>query len=381
MANIRHAEPKKTGDVQSNLLYSFIGYGVAMGAIFPVFTRYFVDWKPGMMGWFVISCLLAGVLVGYLNYRLMNNFLRARLGRIHTVVRAIGEGDFSQRCEVHAHGVIGEIIASINDMAQRLSVSIGEIAQSALQLSEGAQHLSEIMKTSDTSLRHQRAETAQLSAAINELASSIQQVAVSATQAAEAAHQANEDTVSGQKIVYHTIQSINHLAEEVEKTAQVIKRLELDSEKIGSVLDVIRSITEQTNLLALNAAIEAARAGEHGRGFSVVADEVRTLSKRTQESTQEIRHMIEQLQSATKNAVLVMEAGRSQAQSSVQHAAQADESLRAIALAVHTITEKSHQIASAAETQNSTAGEVSRNSDNIMASSDKAAELAEQTST
>jgi methyl-accepting chemotaxis protein len=155
------------------------------------------------------------------------------------------------------------------------------------------------------------------------------------------------------------------LAKDVEEVADVIQKLESDSNNIGGVLDVIRGIAEQTNLLALNAAIEAARAGEQGRGFAVVADEVRTLAQRTQQSTEEIQHMIEQLQSGANNAVQAMKLGRDRAESTVQQAMQAGESLDAIKAAVGTITDMNTQIASAAEEQSAVAEEVNRNIINI----------------
>lgn len=368
-------------EVQSNLLYSFIGFGLAMGAVFPVFTQFFVEWRPGYAIWFVISCLLAGTVVGVINFQLMNRFLRKRLGKIDIVVRAIGDGDFTQSCNIEAHGVVGEIVAGIDAMVVKLRTTVAAIKHSAAQLSDGAQQLSDTVHASDQGLQQQRAETQDLATAIGELAHATQGVASSATQAVEAAFQANEDTRDGHHVVSQTIQSINHVADEVEKAAQVIRNLESDSEKIGRVLDVIRAITEQTNLLALNAAIEAARAGEHGRGFSVVADEVRTLASRTRESTQEIKQMIEQLQMATTNAVTVMETSCTQARSSVELAAKTDESLKAIAAAVNTITDKNKQIASVADAQNSTAEMLHRNSDHILSGTDKAAALAQQATT
>lgn len=363
---------------QIHLQFWFVVFGLIMGAIFPFFASIFVQFKSGMLVWFVVSCLAAGAIVGLINYRLVNNVLMRRLTAISTVVRAIGDGDFSQRCDIQAQGVIAEIVSGINDTSARLSKVVGHIAATARNLAEGSERLVTIIGTANTDVRDQQSETKYLVGAMDGLVTSIQQVALSAAQAAEAAHQANDDTAAGQQVISTTIQSINQLAGEVERTGQVIKQLESDSEKIGGVLDVIRGITEQTNLLALNAAIEAARAGEHGRGFSVVADEVRTLAQRTQESTLEIRHMIEQLQSATKNAVTVMEGGRTQAHASVQHAAKADESLCAIASAVKTITDKNSQIAGAAETQNSTAGAVSRKTETILASTEKAARHAQE---
>ena len=167
------------------------------------------------------------------------------------------------------------------------------------------------------------------------------------------------------EVVTQTKQAIGILAEEVEKATQVIHELETESDNIGSILDVIRDIADQTNLLALNAAIEAARAGEQGRGFAVVADEVRSLASRTQDSTQQIKAMIERLQSGANNAVTVMETGRTQAQLSVQQAMQAEDSLAVITKAVGTINEMNMQIASAAEEQSSVSAEINRNIHNI----------------
>ena len=193
----------------------------------------------------------------------------------------------------------------------------------------------------------------------------VQEVARNTDDAARAAQEAGTETQAGTVVVQQTIHAINELAREIESSAIVIQQLETDSEEIGSVLDVIKGVAEQTNLLALNAAIEAARAGEQGRGFAVVADEVRNLAMRTQESTRQIQEMIERLQQRAQSAVQAMEHGREQAKRSVQQAAHTDESLSKISIAVDTIASMNHQIAAAAEEQSAVAEEINRNIVNI----------------
>ncbi len=219
----------------------------------------------------------------------------------------------------------------------------------------------------------QKDEVDKVATAMTEMSATVHEVARNATEAAEAAQRADEETTKGKMVVSQAIEAIDLLANEVNDAAQVIHRLEQDSDEIGAVLDVIRGIAEQTNLLALNAAIEAARAGEQGRGFAVVADEVRTLAQRTQQSTQEIQNMIERLQSGAQDAVKAMEQGRSRAQVGVEQAAEAGTSLETIAQAVGTISDMNTQIATAAEEQSVVAEEINLNIVSISDMADKIA--------
>jgi methyl-accepting chemotaxis protein len=210
------------------------------------------------------------------------------------------------------------------------------------------------------------------------MAAAVQQVAGSASQAAEAAREADSESVNGQAVVEQTIDSINRLADDVNRSAEVIASLDSDADQIGTVINVIRDIAEQTNLLALNAAIEAARAGEQGRGFSVVADEVRTLATRTQQSTDEIQRMIESLQNGARRAVTEMQNSQAQSQDTIVQADTARSSLQQITHSVSTITEMNTQIASAAEEQTAVADEISQSVQQIADIADKATHNAEE---
>jgi len=207
---------------------------------------------------------------------------------------------------------------------------------------------------------------------VEEMVASVQNVSNNANSASEAATEADRAAKDGREIVEKTVASINGLAEEVERAGEVIRKLESDTENVGTILDVIKGIAEQTNLLALNAAIEAARAGEQGRGFAVVADEVRTLASRTQDSTQEIQKVIEELQTAARSAVEVMGQSKVRAQTSVDQAAQTGESLAAITERVEAITEMNIEIAAAAEEQERAAHSIKENVMGIKETSETA---------
>jgi len=362
-----------------NLLIASIGFGLAMGASFPVFAQFFVDWKEGMFTWFVAGCLIAGVALGAANYWLVNVILLQKLRRISEVANAISRNDVSHHCNMESHDLIGEIITSFNRMAENLRKMIGEISGATTQLASAAEEMSAVTDEASKGVQQQQAEIEHVATAMNEMTATVQEVAQNAASAAQSAQAADSDARAGALVSTEALAGIECLVSEVEKAAGVIHRLEQESENIGMVLDVIRGIAEQTNLLALNAAIEAARAGEQGRGFAVVADEVRTLASRTQQSTQEIQEMIERLQAGAVDAVKVMEEAQNMATTSSEQVEKAAESLGEIAGAIATINDMNTQIASAAEEQSAVAAEINANVANIRDVSDQTAAGAQQT--
>jgi methyl-accepting chemotaxis protein len=225
--------------------------------------------------------------------------------------------------------------------------------------------MSTVTRQTSEALRDQRSETEMVATAIHEMSATAKEVASSIAHTATASGEANEQTMGGSRIVKQSIDQINRLAKQIDTSSEAISAVEQYSSAISGVLDVIKGVAEQTNLLALNAAIEAARAGEQGRGFAVVADEVRTLAGRTQDSTTEINQMIENLQKNAKSAVQAMEESRQQAKGVVGQAENANAALNAISKSVAKIDQMSSQIATAAEEQSLVTDEMNRNIDHI----------------
>ncbi|MEH6651997.1 MAG: methyl-accepting chemotaxis protein [Motiliproteus sp.] len=273
----------------------------------------------------------------------------------------LAAGDFSQSIDHNSADEIGKLANSSRQLQNNMIDIISTLTTAAQQASDAAHHLADTSSKARATVYDQQSQTEQVAAAINEMTATVHEVAQHAQNGADSAREADQQARAGHAVVSETITSINTLAEEVERASSVIEALAQDSNSIGGILDVIRGIAEQTNLLALNAAIEAARAGEQGRGFAVVADEVRSLAKRTQESTEEIQQMIEKLQSGATDAVSVMESGRSQAKQSVDKAAETGEALASIEQAISLISDMNIQIASAAEEQSSVAEEINQN--------------------
>ncbi|MGA7799974.1 MAG: methyl-accepting chemotaxis protein [Gammaproteobacteria bacterium] len=362
-----------------NLFVASVGLGLGVGALFPVYAGYFVDWHPGMKGWFVAGCLVAGMAVGALNYWLVNVILLGKLRRISEVATAISHNDISHTCTLTSDDLIGEIVISFNQMAENLRDMIGQISGATTQLASAAEETSAVTDEASRGVQHQQSEIEHVAAAMDQMTASVQEVARHTAKAAESAQQADDEAKSGAFVATEAIGGIDTLVNGMERAVGVVQKLEKQSENIGVVLDVIRGIAEQTNLLALNAAIEAARAGEQGRGFAVVADEVRTLASRTQHSTQEIQEMIEGLQGGAADAARVMGEARDNAQSSADQVEKAAESLGAIAGSVAAINDMNAQIASAAEEQSAVAAEIGTNVANIHRVTEQTAAGAQQT--
>ena len=242
---------------------------------------------------------------------------------------------------------------------------IGDVQQTSQQVRESTSATSHEANQAASRVQLQLQELDQLAAAMNEMASTAEDVARNAQAAAQAAVAAHDQTESGVALVLRSTGAINGLAEEMNTTGQAINELSTLSHSIESILSVITSIADQTNLLALNAAIEAARAGESGRGFAVVADEVRSLASRTQQSTQEIRLMIDQLQAGVRQAQMRMQQSRDAASKTAEDANAANETLGRIREAIYRINDMNLQIAAAAEQQSATSEEINRNTTNI----------------
>ncbi|MCG8428965.1 MAG: methyl-accepting chemotaxis protein [Chromatiales bacterium] len=310
-------------------------------------------------------------------------YIRKCFGPLETAVytlEKIAEGDLTHHVESKCNDEIGKLMDSMETMVVSLREIITKFRNMGGNLNQAATEMQNIATTTTSGIERQTAETEQVATAMHEMTVTVQDVARNAEEAARAASEADSDANGGREVVQKTIDSIKTLSNDIYNATEVIQKLQNESNNIGSVLDVIRGIAEQTNLLALNAAIEAARAGEQGRGFAVVADEVRTLASRTQQSTQDIQKMIEKLQEGANNAVATMEHSLAQVSSSVDQANQTGTSLDTITSAVSTINEMNVQIASAAEEQRMVTEEINRSIDNIKNISEESAEGARETS-
>ena len=318
-----------------------------------------------------------GLLIAALLARSIVRSIRVAAEAMHDI--AAGEGDLTRRLEASGRNEVADLARAFNQFADKVRRLVSEVAGSTAQVAASAEEMSAITDGFNRDVSRQRDEIEQVATAMNEMTATVQDVARNAAQAAESAKSADLEAQQGQLVVQQTVSSIEGVSAEVARTASAIQRLETDSQSISKVLEVIRGVAEQTNLLALNAAIEAARAGEQGRGFAVVADEVRTLASRTQQSTIEIQQVIEQLQSGARDAADVMNQGREQVDNSVMQAQQAGTSLLRITNAVTSISDMNVQIASAAEQQSAVSDEISKNVVNINHIADRVTESAGQT--
>jgi methyl-accepting chemotaxis protein len=307
-------------------------------------------------------------------------YLFQDLGRVASALNDIahGEGDLTVQIQTRSQDEVGQLARSFNQFVARLHGIVSRLREVGQQLAEQSRSQAAGAQARSQQVRQQQDEIVMVATAVTEMASATQEIAGNAEFAATTSGEAVKLAVAGQSQVGQSQRSITGLADEVADASQIIHELDAHAQKISGILATISGIAEQTNLLALNAAIEAARAGEQGRGFAVVADEVRVLSKRTHDSTDEIQQMIETLQQTTRRAVSGMETSRQLAGTSVEDAESANQSLSRINEAIGTISDMATQIAAAAEEQTSVTGEISRNTENIRHVSQELAEQAQE---
>ncbi|GHG00383.1 methyl-accepting chemotaxis protein [Thalassotalea marina] len=292
-----------------------------------------------------------------------------------------GDGDLTRQLDARGNDEISGFSHFFNAFISKIRRSLHDVADNAQHVMQGADIVSQTSEQNNRVIQQQNDNTTQVAAAMEQMTANIREVSNNALSAEQAAKQAKINTESGKSVVTNTIKSIEHLSQEVDRVSVVINKLAADSQNIGAVLDVIRSIADQTNLLALNAAIEAARAGEQGRGFAVVADEVRTLASRTGQSTDEIQMMIEKLQNGATEAVNAVQSSQTTSVQTVENAQQADAALSEINNLIEVISDMNSQIARATEQQSNAADEVNLRINELATMTDESAKMTEKLNT
>ncbi|MDU9021491.1 methyl-accepting chemotaxis protein [Pseudomonas corrugata] len=327
----------------------------------------------------LIGAAALALLFGVIAALLITRQIVVPLGQTLQVAERVAAGDLSHNLISERRDEMGQLQRAMQSMTVSLRQLIGGISEGVTQIASAAEQLSAVTEQTSAGVNSQKVETDQVATAMHEMTATVQEVARNAEEASEAAVAADQQAREGEKVVGEAIAQIERLAEEVGHSTNAMSDLKRESDKIGSVLDVIKSVAQQTNLLALNAAIEAARAGEAGRGFAVVADEVRSLAQRTQKSTEEIEELIVGLQNGTEQVATIMDNSRSLTDSSVELTRRAGGSLENITRTVSAIQSMNQQIAAAAEQQSATAEEINRSVLNVRDVSEQTSAASEET--
>lgn len=319
----------------------------------------------------IIGSSALALLVGLIASWVITRLIVAPLRSVIRVAQQIASGDLSATVEVTRRDEIGQLMQAMQQMGAGLSSIVSGLQAGIEQLASSAQSLSAVTEQTNLEVSSQKEETEQVATAMNQMTATVHDVARNAEEAAQAAQTADGKVESGQQVVRQSMARIEQLADSATSASSSIESLSAEIQNIGTVLSVIKSVAEQTNLLALNAAIEAARAGEQGRGFAVVADEVRALAKRTQQSTEEIERLVSALRSAAQSSVQQIQNSGELVKLAVSDALQTESALGSIAAAVSLIQQMNQQIAAAAEEQSSVAEEINRSVTSIRASADQ----------
>lgn len=327
----------------------------------------------------IIFIVLAALLTVFLAWILTNSIVRPIREAVEATER-VATGDLTQPIRATGKDEPARLLTALAKMQNQLRDTLQGIVSSSTQLASAAEELNAVTEDATRGLQRQDDEIQQAATAVNEMSAAVDEVASNAVSTSEQSRATSDTAVEGQQQVVRTVASIDKLSGTIQATANEVQELAEKAKNISRVLDVIRAIAEQTNLLALNAAIEAARAGEQGRGFAVVADEVRALAHRTQQSTSEIEEMIGSIQQGTERSVEAMNMSKTMAGSTLEQADAAGKALEVITAAILQINERNLVIASAAEEQAQVAREVDRNLVNIRDLSTQSAAGAEQTS-
>ncbi|MGP9825568.1 methyl-accepting chemotaxis protein [Ectopseudomonas khazarica] len=334
--------------------------------------------RKASSGLIVVAAALA-LLFGLAAAIIISLVIVRPLKRVIALAESVAGGDLSVHLEQDRRDEIGQLLAAMQRMAGNLRDMVGRLQGGVAQISNSAQSLSATAERTRQGVNGQKLETDQVATAMSEMTATVHEVARNAEAAAASTEQADQRVGNGSQVVRQTLQRIEQLARAMDNTTASIQRLSQDTQRIDAVLEVIKSVAEQTNLLALNAAIEAARAGEQGRGFAVVADEVRALAKRTQQSTAEIESLISALREGSRRAVADMEQSAGLVEKTVDDASQTEVALVAIAEAVTLISEMNQQIAAAAEQQTAVAEEINRSVTSIRDIADQSATAMDET--
>ncbi|WNW14319.1 methyl-accepting chemotaxis protein [Pseudomonas sp. DTU_2021_1001937_2_SI_NGA_ILE_001] len=330
----------------------------------------------------MVITLIAVALIGTVVLAwLLVGSITAPMSDALQIAQRIAGRDLSEKIEVQGQDEAARMLAALVQMQDNLRETLGHIADSSTQLASASEEMTAVTDESSRTLVRQNDEVNQAATAVTEMSAAVDEVARNASEAADASRRTQGLAGTGMQNVTRTLSAIRDLTGNVQSTTEQVQNLSARAQDISKVVEVIRSIAEQTNLLALNAAIEAARAGEQGRGFAVVADEVRALAHRTQQSTQEIEQMIGGIQTDSVQAVQAMEHSQRMASSSTEVAQQANESLEQIAEAIAVINERNVLIATAAEEQAQVAREIDQNIISIRDLSTQTAAGANQTAT
>ncbi|MBU0689532.1 MAG: methyl-accepting chemotaxis protein [Gammaproteobacteria bacterium] len=366
---------KKSPSILKQLKYSFLGFGLLMGLIFPFYANFFVEWKPGMLGWFITGCIVAGITIGISNHMLLEWLLIGKLRKVAVAAERIQSGDLREGCGIRSADTVGEITGGFDAMASGLRDTLSGMTASANTVEATAREIGDSMHSLGSSLQEYRQNEQEIIKVINGMADASRSILELSDSAGNSAVSADQLVRNGVSQVAKTEQAISVLDGASRKISANAASLEKSAKEVETAVSAIREISEQTNLLALNAAIEAARAGEQGRGFAVVADEVRKLSEQAAQATKRIDAVLKQVSADVSSTVSISEENASAVHDGLQASRLSSETFVQIEQATSAMKTSVEAVREAADDQQMLVGLVLKRIEENQSSSEATVKL------